>query len=176
MQNFPRFSGHFLDQLFRSQEIWVTASGRVLRCDNRKSGIRRKYGPHFGWESEASGYGGYICWIMLVCLKDLAQSHTAWCDISLLPRIPGWILDGAFESMLKAIANSGKGERHQDESSCSEKSRRMTLETYEYIWNNMKHMFFFAIWWPQKPQKQVFVFFLQLEASLNSSPRSIGPF
>lgn len=33
----------------RSQEIWVTASGRVLRCDNRKSGIRRKYGPYFGW-------------------------------------------------------------------------------------------------------------------------------
>eukprot|EP00435_Cladocopium_sp_Y103_P045166 s1809_g12.t3 len=32
-----------------SQELWVTASGRVLRCDNRKSGIRRKYGPIPSW-------------------------------------------------------------------------------------------------------------------------------
>eukprot|EP00434_Breviolum_minutum_P039713 symbB.v1.2.035273.t1/scaffold4709.1/size36042/2 len=37
-----------------SQEIWVTASGRVLRCDNRKSGIRRKYGPIPQWILDGS--------------------------------------------------------------------------------------------------------------------------
>lgn len=29
----------------RSQDVWITADGHVLRCDARKGGIRRKYGP-----------------------------------------------------------------------------------------------------------------------------------
>eukprot|EP00913_Durusdinium_trenchii_P021741 g20427.t1 len=32
-----------------SQDVWITADGHVLRCDARKGGIRRKYGPLPEW-------------------------------------------------------------------------------------------------------------------------------
>ncbi|CAK9112599.1 unnamed protein product [Durusdinium trenchii] len=36
-------------KLQTSQDVWITADGHVLRCDARKGGIRRKYGPLPEW-------------------------------------------------------------------------------------------------------------------------------